>query len=784
MRLMARIVAAVLLIAIALALSPTMAEEPRAGWPTISVEPEGCGEVSLEVLEERAGSVYMLAEAKSALHCRFVEWRSNVPDYNGSISNPLRFWLRPNMTLTATFLQLGEPPQNASGYAFVIVKANISGFTPHVRLAPRGFETYVSVPEEIYVTESERWVFAGWGGDVESIVSPKNAPAIAVKVDKDVTLVANYVLYMRFLDLWYPASEFAQVEAPVKELGYGLRAVPKEVRLKGLNETLPISAKIPRDLMRYAEVLYQEEVLIGVVARVDEPVKVSINNVIGLAFSDRPMEYWAPRGSTITVVALENEVGAYWLSEDSQVLIVTADAPKIVELRYEVKPHAWMSGLIIYQPVNSLASMARGTRIWPIIEVILEDPLRFSIASGGAIACLGAAIYGLAKGAMGLKAHAQRSRGLRRAATSPFRAFQSFKMGDVLQPAPERPASAAAQSPIVSILLELVRESGAAGGGAQAGYAGKTALADEELVKLEGILAGGSGEVDVNALTRRRWSPRDYEALRRAVEEGRLSLRGSVKPYHDVISRVCDYLSAGPGAIMCLYGDAKAASYIAKEASSNMSRLPVFLNRLETGDVGRAIEEVAAQVPETGQALLIATSEVPDKAVKALMVVAAALEVPAIKISDYPIRGLACVHVAQLDQDDLLAIAVAKAAESRAVKQLNYEVLEMLSRCAYALRGIQTVERFFSIAGPEHGMGRLRALIEEELKTLFTEEELSALQLAIESGRPLLDSVKIYRDILIQMEPRGNIRAMVSEFSKKIKGLLLLEREVESIRGR
>ena len=737
----------------------------------VMVEPEGCGSVILTPPDPEPG-VYVNATAIHEPGCRFVMWKSNVREINGSISNPLYFYARPNMTLIAVFLRLGEVEANASNYAFLVVKANVSGFPEDVRLVPRGFETFISAPNEIYISEDKRWVFVGWSGDVDAITGARNSPITSVRVDRDVTLVASYILYRKFLNLWYPESEFVNVEAPVREVSEGVRAVPKLLRMKVVNQTFPLTTKIPRDLLGYVEVVYEDQYLIRVIAPIDEPVKVAVEDVIGLSFEDRPLEYWAPKDSIVTITALEDEVGEYWLVPEFKKIIIQATSPKTVILRYERKPYAWMSGLFFYPFVNDIAIKLRDTRLWPIALVILSDPVKFYITFGGFLGMIGGVCYA---GYLGMRRAVRRIMVMARKEKKATREPRILK---VIQPTLARstPSREAAptpsyENPLVNFLLDMARSSISA-------PVTDTSLPPAEQAEeidftpLDLVLSGEKREVPAKLIVARRWTPQHFEVLKKAVEEGRLTLEGEPEPYQDVVEKVINGLSGGA---VCVYGDgAPARRRVVYKVAEALGRRPIILEEPPPRELQNALKFLADKI-EGEPPLVVATEQVPDDYVKLLTAASGILDAPFVKLSKEPVMGLTNVEVRDLTVEDLLSTAIALAIKKGVLQYFNFGALEGLANSAYTLRGVDSLERFFEEFDPSKSIDeQIKQLIESELKNMFTNEELLSLLLVAQSNRPLSEAVRVYKNLLVQLEPKANINDMVALFEDKIKKLVAM----------
>jgi hypothetical protein len=312
--------------------------------------------------------------AKPAEGCRFAYWVSDLAGLNGSINNPVTVTLFSDAHFKAVFVRVGAPApkpgaEERKTHAFLRITANATGFKEEVKLVPIGEEVMVSVPRDIYVNDSARYVFVGWQG------LDAREPTIRILVMNDTTVTALYTLYLRFMDLWYHYSDFTVFHAPVVELGPGERLRPLHLVLKPINATLPVGSKIPRELADRVEVKYQKEYLLSIINTAPELLTISINHEPYTLGSH--IEKWVPEGLPVAVDILTGETERIWVTSPLHASLIM-DGPRSIVVEYEEKPHAWAldSPLkpLIYPVLDSIARSYRGTGAWPQVSRIISQP--------------------------------------------------------------------------------------------------------------------------------------------------------------------------------------------------------------------------------------------------------------------------------------------------------------------------------------------------------------------------------------------------------------------------
>ena len=346
----------------------------------LELEPSDCGTVYAEPPGENytyAPGTMIQIYAKEAEGCRFAYWVSDLAGLNGSINNPVTLTLFSDAYFKAVFMRIGAPrPGEGEGvsekprtHVFLRIAANVTNFKEEVKLVPIGEEVLITVPRDIYVNDSARYVFVGWEG------LDSKEPTLRMLITDDTTVTALYTLYLRFMDLWYHHSDFTVFHAPVVELGPGERLRPLHLLLKPMNITLPVGSKIPREFVDRLEVKYQKEYLLAIVNTAPEPIAISIN---GQPYTlGSYIERWIPEGMPVTLSLLTDETERIWITGPAYMSLVM-DGPKSITIEYEEKPHAWVldSPLrpILYPILDSIAERCRGTGMWPHVSRVISQP--------------------------------------------------------------------------------------------------------------------------------------------------------------------------------------------------------------------------------------------------------------------------------------------------------------------------------------------------------------------------------------------------------------------------
>jgi hypothetical protein len=365
----------ILMLLIGLLIPYCSAQEGERVKLILDLEPRGCGEVYAEPPGENytyAPGTMVQVYARPAEGCRFAYWASDLAGLNGSISNPVTLTLFSDTYLKAVFARIGAPRPGAgegAKHVFLRITANVTGFQEEVRLVPAGEEVTITVPREIFVNDSARYVFVGWDG------LDSKEPTITIRVTEDTAVKALYTLYLKFMDLWYHYTDFTEFHAPVVELGPGARMRPTHLLLRPVNITLPAGSRIPRELADRVEVKYQKEYLLTVGSTISEPLVISLNGEpITL---ESTVQRWVPEGAAVTLTILWEPERA-WVAGPTQRSLMM-DGPKSILIEFEEKPHAWAldSPLkpLIYPILDSVAARLRGGPLWPQASRIISQPI-------------------------------------------------------------------------------------------------------------------------------------------------------------------------------------------------------------------------------------------------------------------------------------------------------------------------------------------------------------------------------------------------------------------------
>jgi hypothetical protein len=372
------VIVMVILIAYIGLLTPLTSAQAGEVRLTLDLEPKDCGRVYAEPPGEnytyRPGTMVQIY-AEQAEGCKFAYWVSDLAGLNGSLNNPVTVTLFSDAYFKAVFVRVGAPKPGGEvtqpkTHAFLRVTANVSKFQEEVRLVPIGEEVTVSVPRDIYLNDTARYVFVGWDG-YES-----KEPLIRVLVRGDTTVKALYTLYVRFMELWYHYSDFIVFYAPIVELSPEERLRPVHLTLKPMNITLPVGSSIPREFSDRVEVKYQKEYLLTIRSLAPETIPVMVN---GEAVSlGSYIERWIQEGLKVDVRVLVDETERGWIREPKQLSLIMSSPVSIV-VEYEEKPYSWAldSPLkpVLYPILETIARSYKGTGMWPQISQIVSQPM-------------------------------------------------------------------------------------------------------------------------------------------------------------------------------------------------------------------------------------------------------------------------------------------------------------------------------------------------------------------------------------------------------------------------
>jgi len=765
------IIAAIIIMLIGLLITCCSAQGERVKL-ILDLEPRGCGEVYAEPPGENytyPPGTMVQVYARPAEGCRFAYWVSDLAGLNGSINNPVTVTLFSDASFKAVFARVGAPAPKPGAeerrtHAFLMITANATGFKEEVKLVPIGEEVMVSVPRDIYVNDSARYVFVGWQG------LDAREPTIRILVMNDTTVTALYTLYLRFMDLWYHYSDFTEFHAPVVELGPGERLRPLHLVLKPMNATLPVGSKIPRELADRVEVKYQREYLLSIINTAPELLTVSISHEPYTLGSH--IEKWVPEGLPVTVDILTGETERIWVTSPLHTSLIM-DGPRSIVIEYEEKPHAWAldSPLkpLIYPILDSIARSYRGTGAWPQVSRIISQPaIVYAVFAAIPAMIAGAGYMGyrmlpriIRPGAPGrgrkvLEERIRRARpeeilsaipstaAITPAAAREERLPDNVPFPDWLcieapeqeaepEPAPAAPIEAEAEEParrIVTDPMEVISRGG-------------EVMADD----LIEALAGGLDE-------------KVLDALRSAILSGRLKVVVAAK----------DLWSPFPVRAVARVLERNGAAAIIGADMFVRRRVAEWLGAVEEAVTGKPyiiIEDAYESTPEAAAArigdssLVILGETTGPAAVRAYSIAARLLGRRLIKLGEGPLPP---ARVQEPSLGELAAYMAVRAAAMGLIDRVGLREVMEVARIASMSRSYTTIDDYLRIlASRPVGIEEFRRIESGKLFDRFEQEAVAAWR---RTGS-INDAIIHYSNILAQMDP-ANMAVKLRIFREKL----------------
>ncbi len=728
--------------------------ELRLDW-----EPEDCGRVYAEPPGENytytpGTMIQVYAEAYEG--CRFVNWVTDLVGLNGSITNPITFTIFSDTYLKALFIRVGatpsQPSEKPKTHAFLRITANTSRFSEEVRMVPIGGEVMVSVPRELSINDSARYVFVGWEGYNSTELT------LRVLVTGDTTVKALYTLYLRFLELWYHYSDFTIFQAPIVDLEPGVRLRPLSLTLKPINISLPLGTKIPREFADRVEVKYVKEYLLTVRSLSPEEVPVNINGEVKYLGSS--LNLWIPEGSKTIIKILVDETEKGWITSEKNIILVM-DSPKSVLVEYEEKPYSWAAESplkpLIYPILEYIAREFKDTSLWPQVSQMISQPtIVYSIVAVtpvvlGIIGYVGYRTLSrieFGKTWRGGKIIEERIRKAKpHELITAVPARSSYTVEDLKVPEDAKPPEwlkkmlnleeGAVDKPLrvePAKTLTIIEE----------GEDEKILDLDpiEEISKLEKIRAEELIEILMSRL-----DEEVLEALKDAVSSGRLE----VLTYRDVwspikVRKVMEALE-NRDAVAVIGGDI----YIREKISEWAKIVYDIVYKkdavtIDDGYVG-SIEEASLRIGRNG--LVVLGENIGPEETKIYAYAGKLLGAKILKLGEG--YGLPTVKISYPSERELKAYMVVKAIFSRVLEKLDYRLVEEVSRIALKTRGYETIDNYISMLSKPEPVD-LNTFTARENNSMFDEFEREALRVWLSSGS-IQQALIHYTNILSQFNP-------------------------------
>jgi hypothetical protein len=359
-----KLVTAILVVFMALLPSILAQEEYTV---RLSATPPECATALIGSGSYRQGSQTTI-EVRVSTECKFVEWRIKGGGLPDSVSaNPFTFYVFGDIEAEAILQKLYRDNGTVVERFYVAFASNITSraYTPpKPKIVIYGEEVNIYTPQEV-LDGDYRYVFLYWSGPEGLRI---DTPSATIKVNRSMTLVANYYTFKKFLDEYYPIHIFVKLSYPDVELSDGRVERAIALMVKGYNVTIPLQP-VPEPLIKLVEPVYEIYVPYIIAVNSPHPVDITLN------------------GQKLTVGSSVKLLGR----EGSTISLEAPSRYDKLRLdRYEVggRPSVGSggkSGLIIAQLTNPLSILITYTEI-PyafLMDVPLVGGLAYSLTETG-----------------------------------------------------------------------------------------------------------------------------------------------------------------------------------------------------------------------------------------------------------------------------------------------------------------------------------------------------------------------------------------------------------------
>ncbi|MEM1975742.1 MAG: hypothetical protein QW074_06625 [Candidatus Caldarchaeum sp.] len=361
-----------MLLLVASALSP--AQETQYSV-SLSASPAECAAALIGAGLYREG-MQATIEARPSAECRFSKWVFSGGGLPREVSaNPFTFYVFGNIEAVAVFERLYRENGSVIPRLYVAFAANISSTLlnlPKPRIVRPGETVEFSVQREVLEGDM-KYTFLYWEGPDGLRI---DSPTSSLKVNKSITLVANFYAYRKFLDEYYPLYLFKRPVFPDVQLPDGRVQRAEAIRIMGYNVTLPIQ-RVPEPLLSLIEPVYYTYV--PYILEADSPVPVSVKvNGKELVIASQ-IKLIDREGKTVVVEAPTAMKEAYMSavsvgdrlltpsSQEMETVVAKLEKPLYITLMYKLKGHAALLNIpIVGEALYSLAEA--GYRILALLH--------------------------------------------------------------------------------------------------------------------------------------------------------------------------------------------------------------------------------------------------------------------------------------------------------------------------------------------------------------------------------------------------------------------------------
>jgi len=737
---------------------------------TLRGEPVDCVSALAGSGTYAAGSA-VIVEARPSLNCKFVKWIAKGLPYNEADSNPLIFQIGNDVELVAVFERIYETPGGTPiGRVLVYMKTNITGMPekPPVTMMP-GSEISVNFERELYLGD-KKYVFLYL--EVDGVVYDVPNTRVKAPTEGKLIVTAYYYTYLKFLDEYYPLSQFVSVDVePVRQLSEGVRE--RAVGYRVGTTSFKLDQPIPRQLAGLVEPEYVREVRL----RVYSKAGVDIN---GIRYEANPYaEVWVREGEQV-VVAVPEKLERHRLQAiNTDVLAVSGNtafgplrAPATVMVAYREIPNAFLLDIPVAGPfllqISDLGVYLTGLEGLPALAagmLVVFSP----IMAAPAVA------YVRRKGG-GIRWGTRLVRGVRE-----MSAVQAAVTASLPHSRPGEWEEGMRVRGRIHIhptfkntILELVETHTVAGNHdeepAVVEDAGEVRReAEEALRRLD---EGGNATLSPAHLAALDCDIVTYDILRKAIEEKRLKLQGGpgYLGYDAEGAAIERRLAAGEAVVVVKSADTRLGEIVATEACR---RAGLSVKRASPHPIEDPRKAALQLRKQAGGAKALIHSHGDAMTEKLAVKTAPLAGIAQVIVSPNPALP-ATVELAEPSKERYVSIAAALAASRNMLPRLTHENLDYMAELAYSFRGVQTIEEALANLEKEpkgDAYEILRQAYRDEVAKAFTKQELELL-MSHETVEELRSSFISY---VRQTRPGSPVELEWSRFYGRLKRLGVVE---------
>jgi len=769
-----------------LSLSTGLAQETPSYNVSVSATPPDCVLGLTGSGSYRQGSRATI-EARVSPECRFVKWvfrGGGLPEEVAA--NPFTFYVFDDVEATAILEKLYRDNGTVIERVYIAFSANITSKAlnlPRPKIVRPGERVDIYAQTEVLDGEY-KYVFLYWSGPDGLRIDRASA---SITVNKSMTLVANYYVFRKFLDEYYPLHVFVKTSYPDVELPDGTVQRAVAIRVQGYNITLAIQP-VPEPLLNLVEPVYERYIPYIITVSSPEEVVLTVNGKpLEVGSSVRLMD----REGKAVVIEAPSEAGNVRLKKvmlgnmpqkplgsGSEVIAFPLSKPIEVELIYTTIPHAFLReipvvGALAYTLTEtgySILGAILGTTLYSDVEEIpfpiaLATPLALIIGSGGGLAYAARIIS--RRGVRASIAAAGRGsiRGVRSRIASLMEKNEAEP--DILPIKTELPyESRFTASPELVKMLEEA-EPVEAVEGAEAEEEEEPVFDTDFMEKLEELVRvveeGGRGTFPSSLLQLTRFT----ETYLDAVQTNRVRLEIDTTPliYREEITKLVRKILATPsGVITVSGGDRLLRERVVEKALERAGRKWVKAGGLILPPEPTAIAQTLKKTAK-GADTLILRDVAPSKALAQAAITSKLLIISILE------RG-GEIELPPIPDDALPGVTASILAERELIKRIDHIQFNALVTLARIFRGAETVMAFADLLEeglpPEEALDTLWTI---EFKATFPSFEYHVAKQILEKGLTYGEARDLYITAYKQVTAGGDPQASWRRFLTKLEKL-------------